>query len=143
MTQTTSPSKYVVVKHPPLPATCVGCHKSANGVTDFVDFNTNVDYYGAILMCEDCFLECGRLLGLVPVAEVEDAARDYNDARETIDRLQDENVRINAALDSLFSLRPNFRTGSDSPGDTDEPNSDEGTGTESEAESGPSESLTE
>jgi len=70
--------KMFVTKTPASPSKCVVCYTDAKGETDFIDFGTDLDYYGAILICQYCIVNAAELVGMVPVARVE--AAELNEA---------------------------------------------------------------
>lgn len=66
-------AKMFVTKSPALPSRCVVCYTQAKGNQDFIDFGESIDYYGAITICDLCIVNASKLVGFVPVAEVEKA----------------------------------------------------------------------
>lgn len=72
-----------------------------------------MDYYGAIVICEDCVREALELLECVPVALVNEANEENERLLSLIQEVQAENVRLNLTLDNLLNLRPGL-SGSDS-----------------------------
>lgn len=101
-------SKIQVVFHPALPATCAVCRKSADGNTRFMDFQADLDYYGAILLCEDCAKEMLTLLKFVPVTEVEERNAQIEFLHTRVQETQAENERLNSALDAILRVRPDL-----------------------------------
>lgn len=93
---------------PMLPATCVACRKSANGVTKFLDFQADVDYYGAIVICEDCAREMLDVLGFVPVALVESLRDRLEIQKIELNTVREENERLRGAFDSILVVRPDI-----------------------------------
>lgn len=124
---TRATSKIQFVLHPPLPGTCVVCNKSANGETRFLDFGAQLDFYGAILMCEDCGKELVDILDFVPVAQVKYRDKQIENLVVMNRELKDENDNIRAALNAVLVVRPDLRPDSDSPGDVDSKNDGQGT----------------
>lgn len=112
-------SKYVLTKSPMLPAYCAGCRKSANGIVNFVDFQLDLDYYGAVVFCEDCAKEICGVLDMVPVADLFDAVAKIEALAAANRELTEENERVRAALDSILSVRPDLRSDSDRDDDVD------------------------
>src|SRR5690606_24387393 len=46
------------------------CHTPSKGTTKFIDFGADLDFYGAILICEFCVVNAAESLGtLVSVAK--------------------------------------------------------------------------
>lgn len=116
---TTSPAaaKYILTKEPPLPSTCSGCGKSADGKNKFVDFNLSIDYYGAIVFCYDCSREISNLIGFISererdlaLDELSEAVAENRALKEKIESL--ENV-VRAYLPESISV--------DSPSEPDSP----------------------
>lgn len=93
---------------PMLPATCAVCNRSANNEVRFIDFAKNLDYYGAIVICESCIVEAAELFDCAPVALANHLAEEVESLREILQEVQENNVRLNTTLDSLLLLRPNL-----------------------------------
>jgi hypothetical protein len=55
--------KLQFIDNPPLPSKCVVCSNDWMPHKRFIDFGASVDYYGAILICEDCAINLVDLLG--------------------------------------------------------------------------------
>lgn len=119
-------SKIKVVKHPALPATCAVCYRSADGVVDFLDWQLSLDYYGAVLVCEDCAREMLVVLGFAPVAEVTSRNEQIENLTIRNRELVEENERVRAALNSILAVRPDLRSDSDGNDDLDSENSQAG-----------------
>lgn len=82
-----------IVTEPALPATCAICVRSANGQIRFIDFNADLDYYGAIVICEDCMRESLTLLGFTDeinftnkVSELEKKQQELEVAQNELDK---------------------------------------------------------
>lgn len=123
----TTISKIQVVKHPPLPATCAVCNRSANGNVDFLDWNLSLDYYGAVLLCEDCAREMVSILGFAPVAEVENRNEQIENLTLRNRELVEENDRVRAALNSVLVVRPDLRVDGNQSDDLDSEDTENGT----------------
>lgn len=104
-----SMGKIQVVLHPALPATCCVCNRSANGIVRFMDFQKDLDYYGAVVICEDCAKEMLDVLEFVPVARLQEELNANVVLMEKIRKLEDENERVRGALDSVLLVRPDLR----------------------------------
>lgn len=112
------------VNEPALPAKCVCCGNHWKGQPEqMIDFQVSLDEYGALLFCESCGLELAKLLA---VPSIEQRNEQIRNLTVTNQELQAENVRLNAALNSLFSVRPDLRSDSDSASAADSEDSDEG-----------------
>lgn len=99
--------------NPPLPGTCIVCAKSYNGNVAFLDFNLSLDWYGAVLFCEDCAGEMVSVIDFCPVAERSALENEVKLLHDKITELQDNNVRLNSTLDNLLAVRPSLRGDSD------------------------------
>lgn len=99
-----STDRVALVTSPALPARCVICNFSANGRRRFLDFNVSIDYYGAILICEDCLLENANLLD-GPVAA---AKRQVEEMQEKLEEVTNELDRYKFVVSSLSFVRPDF-----------------------------------
>lgn len=117
----TTKSKYQITYNPMLPAFCSGCRKSADGKTPYVDFNLDLDYYGAVVFCEACAKEIAVLFGWVPKQELEEINTQLATLHEKVQETQALNVHLNTTLDSLFALRPSLHSDDDPAGNSDEP----------------------
>ena len=117
--------KVQVILHPPLPATCVVCRKSADGVVRFLDFQASVDYYGAIVVCENCAGEMLDVLQFVPVAEKDNALNQVLVMEEAFLAVRAENANLRNALDSILVVRPDLNLDSGESSDLDDSEFDE------------------
>lgn len=95
-----SSEKIQVTTTPALPSLCAVCHTHAKGVTRFIDFGSDIDYYGAIVICELCIVNAAETLGtLVPVAKYDQAVVS---GQGYFDRLVAEKEKVKA-LESLIA----------------------------------------
>lgn len=95
-----SSEKIQITTTPALPSQCAVCHTHAKGVTRFIDFGSDIDFYGAIVICELCIVNAAESLGtLVPVAKFNLAASTRDDLRSA---LLDEKEKVKA-LESLIA----------------------------------------
>ena len=136
-------SKFQLLKYPALPSHCASCFKQANGHTEFADFQTDIDYYGAVAVCEDCCRELLDAFGYVNGDRLSSAEETVEILQNEIERLKAKNDELNATLDSVFHLRPNLFDGSnldDSSSSESVESADRGT---EETESGTDESNSE
>jgi hypothetical protein len=97
-----------VVTEPPLPATCAVCGRNANGTIKFVDFNKDLDYYGAVVICEDCIKECMGLLEYVPGSKLEEVIQALTQTIEELEVAKNELDRYKSAFDALNFIRPDL-----------------------------------
>ena len=63
--------KIFINNTPPLPAKCAACNNDFKPGAVAIDFGAQLDYYGAILLCEFCIVNAGKLCGMVPVARLD------------------------------------------------------------------------
>lgn len=109
--------KIQYVSQPALPAKCICCGKDWKGKGEYmIDFQISLDDYGAVLFCEACAKE---LASLVSIEAVESRNEQIKNLQVRIQEVQEENVRLNAALDSLISVRPSLRSDSNSTDNVD------------------------
>lgn len=120
--------KIQLTLQPALPATCAVCNKSANNSTKFIDFAKDLDYYGAVVICEDCVREALELLECVPVALVNEANEQLAVLHDRIQEVQAENVRLNNTLDNILSLRPGLSEFDSSVTESDDSSPEETSG---------------
>jgi hypothetical protein len=141
-----SSEKIQITTTPALPSQCAVCHTHAKGVTRFIDFGSDIDFYGAIVICELCIVNAAEELGtLVPVAKwkLEESMRllayeEMASLREKVKAL--ESLIASYGFDRHISAVAN--SGSDDPLPLGE--ADEGSTNGSDQESSQSESgLTE
>lgn len=99
--------KIFINNNPPLPAQCVVCYRSFKQGTVFVDFSMNVEFYGAILMCDDCITGAALLLGHVPVAKL-DTAKTSADLAATMYVEANQKVRILESFVASYISDPDF-----------------------------------
>jgi hypothetical protein len=103
-----SSGRVVLVTEPALPATCVICTRSADGAIRFVDFNFSLDYYGAVVICEDCLKECLGLLDYTANINFTNKVDELVAKQEELDRVTDELNKYKSALDGLSFIRPDL-----------------------------------
>ena len=116
--------KIQFVSQPALPAKCVCCGNHWKGKGEFmIDFQVSMDDYGALLFCENCARE---LAGLVGIEAIESRNEQIKNLQVRVQEVQEENVRLNTTLDSLFSIRPSLRPSSGPVGPADSKTSNEG-----------------
>lgn len=61
--------KMFITNSPALPARCVVCYSDAKSNQSFIDFGMQLDFYGAILICDLCMVNAAELVGFIPVAK--------------------------------------------------------------------------
>lgn len=118
-------SKIQVVLNPPLPGTCVICNKSANGQVRFLDFNFNLDWYGAVLICESCAKE---VVEIVESDTIRQQTAEIAALKAELQEVRENNDRLNGSIDSLLSVRPNLVSSNDTAEQGVSEDTDEGTG---------------
>lgn len=118
-----------VVTEPALPAICAMCKKSANGAIRFIDFQFDMDYYGAVVFCEDCMKECMIALDFVP-------ASFFEEERDLTNRLEAALEVANNELDKYRSIVTSLRDVGviSEPDVVDAENSDESVGQSEQAD---------
>src|SRR5688500_14099223 len=95
MSMNAAAAKYVLTKEPPLPSKCIGCGCNDNADRQFVDLTQSIDYYGAILLCQDCAKEIANLVGFInedtlalKILEFESVAQELVQAKEKVEALE-------------------------------------------------------
>lgn len=86
-------SKYTLTTEPALPAKCIGCNNDVKPDFPLIDTSASLDYYGAILLCQNCVLEMAKLLDLVPETELH---KEVQLGNELAVRLQEANKKVEA-----------------------------------------------
>lgn len=94
-------SRVALTTSPMLPSKCVVCTKDADGTTQFADFAADLDYYGAIVICEHCVRECIELLD-APVAELR---AKLVAKEEEFEALQNEYRELRTVINTINSYR--------------------------------------
>lgn len=94
-------NKFQLLDNPvALPHKCAGCGypggTSETGIAarQFIDWGITLEYYGAVIFCENCIIEVASVLGFVPPEKI-DAALDK------ITELLAQNQELRLANDSL------------------------------------------
>lgn len=107
MTLTTS-DKITLTKYPALPSHCAICLHGSDGKLDFVDFQLSFDYEGVVVICVPCWESAASLLGFVSKETWEQAADQLRVLHNRVEELQEENAKLQLALDSIFAVRPHL-----------------------------------
>lgn len=100
--------RIVVVTEPALPATCVVCARSANGAIKFIDFNVSLDWYGSVVICEDCCKEALGVLDYTPNINFTNKVQELEETRAQLEVALSELVKYKSALDGLSFIRPDL-----------------------------------
>lgn len=104
----TGSDKIQITVNPPLPTTCSVCKRPADGIVRFFDFNENIDYYGAVLICEDDVKTMITLLDYVKVAERDAILQELEITQGELSVVRQENDRLRNAFDAIVSVRPDL-----------------------------------
>lgn len=96
-------SRVALITEPALPATCCICSRSANGIVQFIDFNFNLDYYGAVVICTDCIKES---LELIEVDKIINLQAELVAKQEELNNVTARLDAYSSVVDSLNSIRP-------------------------------------
>ena len=97
-------SKFQVTKNPALPASCISCRTTADGVREFVDFGLSLDFVGAVVFCTNCMREAGIAAGLSESRLVEDLEAVNNILRAKVALIEDERNQYRDTLSGLVDL---------------------------------------
>jgi len=108
--------RITITKYPPLPSSCAICLFSADGQRGFLDFQMSLDYYGAVVICEECVAPVAQLFGYVPESELEEIGIDLAATKLDLERTRERHAELERTLDSLFAFRPSL-IGNDSVAD--------------------------
>lgn len=91
---------------PALPATCVICQRSSNGQIQFADFNMSLDYYGAIVICEDCVRETVSLVDYVSMERHRRVLAKLLDTKQELLETKNQLEKYENVVVSLAVARP-------------------------------------
>lgn len=94
--------KFKLTVQPALPSKCTGCGFDADGRKEFIDTTMSLDFYGAVLFCEDCVREMAATIGMVN-PENELALGD------TITQLTKENELLEQRVEALEGVVFTYR----------------------------------
>lgn len=95
---------------PALPSLCIVCNRSSGNNVKFVDFNVSLDWYGAVVICEDCIKECITVVEYEKVANLE---LELHSKENELEQAYRELQRYKSALDGLSFIRPDLNPLSD------------------------------
>jgi hypothetical protein len=98
--------RITITRYPPLPSSCAICNFSADGSRGFLDFQVSLDYYGAVVICEECVAPVAQLFGYVSQERYEASENSLMRVGIELERLQAENGKLNLVVDSLLAVRP-------------------------------------
>ena len=101
--------KITVITYPGVPNKCAICNRGSDGERKFVDFQLSVDYYGAIVICLDCFFPVAQVLGYHSEQDYEEVTQQLRNVHDFAQKVKEENELLNASLNSLFAVRPNLK----------------------------------
>lgn len=82
--------KYKLTVEPALPSKCTGCGFDADGRKEFLDTTMSLDFYGAVLFCEDCVREMAATVGMVPAEMSVSLEQEVEEANLAIARLEEK-----------------------------------------------------
>jgi hypothetical protein len=87
-----------------LPAKCIVCGGVDRPV---LDFQFDIEYYGAVYFCVECLTDVVSKIGYAPVAEVEarelEARNVIGKSRDIVRQLEVEIADLHSRTDSMFS----------------------------------------
>lgn len=90
-----------------LPGKCVICGFAGGENSDgrkFVDFGFDLDFYGAVIFCENCFVSGQNTLGWLSPDQALKLKFVAQENEEKLQRALSENAKLRSALDSLHFL---------------------------------------
>lgn len=102
-------TKYRLVTSPAAPATCIGCRRNHQVDLDgnpetWVDLTSDLDFYGAVLLCNVCAAEICRVLGYLPISTSKKWIRQINDLHEENTMLAERVKELNEVVRTLRSI---------------------------------------
>lgn len=105
MTTEIDPSSRVQVLNVPVmaPGICMLCGIADGDNRTFVDFGKQVEWYGAVYFCSECFGEIARALRWIPVAEYNELLEQHKKASAIYEISVTSNRKITDALRVVFS----------------------------------------
>lgn len=84
------------------PHKCAGCgHALVNSTDQYVDWGFDVDFYGQIILCVDCFRQAANQLEFMAPEQWKELQKDSETRFHMIQDLLAENKRLRDALASL------------------------------------------
>lgn len=96
--------RVAIVTEPALPASCCACGTLSDGTKKFADTGTSIDYFGAVLLCENCIVEISRKFE-TPVAEAEGRIQELV---ENLEEVTNELDHYKFVFSSLSIIRPDL-----------------------------------
>lgn len=100
-----SDSKIRKTTDPVFGAKCAVHGGSADGVTNFYDLGSFKEFWGAVVLCENCAKELLLVMDYVPVAEVENRNEQIKNLHERVQEVEAENGQLRSALNAFDSVR--------------------------------------
>ena len=102
-----SSGRFKVVNHPEaLPNKCVSCSVSfGDEKRKFIDTTLDLDFYGVVYFCTNCFLEIANMLGFVSPEQNVGIISAFNSIQESAQRLVLENEALRSSLRDLADHR--------------------------------------
>lgn len=98
--------KVQVIQTLALPAKCAVCHAPADGIKQFVDFQLQIDMYGAVNFCVECLVPVAEACGFIPTKEFSDLAEVLQIALDRGIELEKDRDNLRELLDGLLAYSP-------------------------------------
>lgn len=86
------------------PAKCCVCHFSTDGIRKFIDFQLQIERYGAVYICEFCCANVGQAVDMVPAQDFERVTVLLQETIEHKDQLAEELENANSQLGVIRSF---------------------------------------
>lgn len=86
------------------PAKCCICHFGSDGLRKFIDFQLQIDRYGAVYICEFCCANVGQAVDMVPSQDFERVSVLLQETIEHKDQLAEELEDANNQLGVIRSF---------------------------------------
>jgi hypothetical protein len=95
-----------------LPGSCYLCSSATR--KRYIDLNTQVEFHGAMYLCEECITAMGDELGLLSTKKADRLRSENKRLRDIIEVHEEENKAIKKVLDGYSDVRAFIGSDSDS-----------------------------
>lgn len=92
-----------------LPGYCAVCRSGKNDGRKYVDFDFDLDWYGAVYFCSHCLTECVYYLGWLNPDKHKELLEILAGLQEEISLIKEENVRLRDVISALGYINPSVR----------------------------------
>lgn len=100
----------VILDSVPLPSTCSGCNLPATSNRRMIDLGTQIDFYGAVMICLECATAVARIVNYFPAKDLDNLRRSVDYYREKVEEAKEkvealENVVFSYSLSDIVGGR--------------------------------------